>query len=82
VGNLPRNFARGDAFHNFDVRVSKIVRIGTRRFEGFVEAFNATNHVNFDKPTGNLRSSSFGRATQLVQNTSMRQVELGFRFDF
>jgi hypothetical protein len=82
VGNLPRNFARGDAYHNFDVRLSKIVRMGTRRFEAFVEAFNATNHVNFDRPTGNLRSTSFGRATSLLTNAAMRQIELGFRFDF
>jgi hypothetical protein len=82
VGDLPRNFARGDPYHSVDLRVSKIVRVGARRFEGFVEAFNATNYVNLARPNGNLRSTSFGQATQLLANSPMRQIELGFRFDF
>jgi hypothetical protein len=83
VGNVPRNYARGDAYHNVDVRLSKTMRFGNRRFEGFVESFNVANYAQFDRPTGNIRSSSFGRATRLLQNQGIpRQVELGFRFDF
>ena len=37
------------------------------------------NRVNYGQPVGNLRSSSFGRATS-IQGTP-RQVELGLRFD-
>jgi outer membrane receptor protein involved in Fe transport len=81
-GNVPRNYARGDAFHNVDVRLSKIVRLQNKRIEGFVEAFNVTNHVNYDRPTNNIRSASFGRATRLVPNSFMRQLEFGVRFDF
>jgi hypothetical protein len=81
-GNVPRNAARGDAFHNVDVRVSKIVRVQNLKFEAFVEAFNATNYINYARPTGNIRSTSFGRATQLLSGAPMRQVELGFRVDF
>jgi outer membrane receptor protein involved in Fe transport len=81
-GNVPRNYARGDQFHNLDVRVSKIVRVGGMRFEGFAEAFNATNYVNFDKPTNNIRSATFGQPSRLVPNSFMRQVEFGVRFDF
>ena len=81
-GNVPRNYARGDAFHSVDVRASKIVRLGSRRIEGFVEAFNVTNHVNYARPTNNIRSPSFGRATALLANSPMRQVEFGVRFDF
>jgi len=81
-GNVPRNYARGDPFHTLDVRASKIARIQNRRIEGFVEAFNVTNHVNFARPTNNIRSPSFGRATALLMNSPMRQVEFGLRFDF
>jgi hypothetical protein len=82
VGNVPRNAARGDAFHNVDVRLSKIFRVQNLKFEGFVESFNALNYANYDRPTGNIRSASFGRATRLLPNSAMRQVELGVRVDF
>jgi hypothetical protein len=80
VGNLGRNAALGDPYMVFDARVSRFVRLHNKRIEAFVEAFNATNHVNFDLPNGNLRSSSFGRATE-IQGTP-RQVEIGLRLDF
>jgi hypothetical protein len=80
VGNLGRNSAIGDPYMTLDMRVSKFVRLQQRRIEGFVEAFNVTNRVNFDLPTGNLRSSTFGQPTR-IQGTP-RQVEIGLRFDF
>jgi hypothetical protein len=80
VGNLARNSAIGDPYLTVDARVSKFVKMQRRRIEGFVEAFNVTNRVNFGQPVGNLRSSSFGTATT-IQGTQ-RQVELGVRFDF
>ncbi len=80
VGNLGRNSAIGDSYMTVDMRLSKFLRLGQKRVEGFAEAFNVTNRVNFDLPTGNLRSSSFGRPTA-IQGTP-RQVEIGVRFDF
>jgi hypothetical protein len=80
VGNLGRNTNIGDGFFRLDARLSKIARMGRRRIEGFAEAFNLTNQVNFGSPTGNLRSSSFGRPTAISGN--MRQVEIGVRLDF
>ena len=80
VGNLSRNSAIGPGFFRLDARLSKIVRFGTRRLEGFVEGFNLTNRVNLGGPTGNLRSANFGRSTAITG--TMRQVELGVRFDF
>ena len=80
VGNLGRNTNIGADFFRLDARLSKIVRMGRRRLEGFAEGFNLTNRVNFGSPTGNLRSVNFGRATAITGN--MRQVELGVRFDF
>ncbi len=80
VGNLERNYGTGPSFFTIDMRVSKFVQVSGVRFEGFIEAFNLTNQVNFGSPNGNLRSSAFGTSTSI--QGSMRQVELGFRFDF
>ena len=80
VGNLGRNANIGPSFVTLDVRVSKVVELQGLKFEGFVEAFNATNKVNFASPQGNLRSALFGTSTSIQGN--MRQVELGFRVDF
>jgi hypothetical protein len=38
--------------------------------------------VNLDTPQGSLRSSAFGRATEIHDDSSPRQVEIGFRVDF
>jgi len=80
VGNLARNTAIGDGYLSIDARVSKFVKLHGWRIEGFAEAFNVTNRVNNGQPVGNLRSSSFGKATS-IQGTP-RQVELGVRLDF
>jgi hypothetical protein len=80
VGNLGRNANIGPSFVTLDVRFSKVFEVQGLKFEGFVEAFNATNKVNFASPTGNLRSATFGKSTSIQGN--QRQVELGFRVDF
>lgn len=80
VGNLGRNSNIGPDFFRLDARLSKLVNLGGRRVEAFIEGFNITNRVNFGSPTGNLRSANFGRPTAISGN--MRQVELGMRFDF
>jgi hypothetical protein len=80
VGNLGRNANTGPSFVTLDVRVSKLFEVQRLRFEGFVEAFNATNKVNFSSPNGNLRSSLFGTSTSI--QGQQRQIELGLRIDF
>jgi len=80
VGNLGRNVNTGNPFFTLDARVSKFVQLTRMRVEGFVEAFNLTNRVNFGNPNGNVRSSSFGRSTGITG--TMRKVELGLRVDF
>jgi hypothetical protein len=80
VGNLGRNVNTGPSFFTLDARLSKFVQLDRVRVEGFFEAFNLANHVNFGNPTGNVRSSSFGRSTGI--QGQMRQVEIGVRVDF
>jgi hypothetical protein len=80
VGNLPRNYGVGPNFLQIDARVSKFLQLGSRRIEGFVEAFNLANRPNFGVPNGNLRSAQFGKSTGT--SGPSRQVEFGLRFDF
>lgn len=84
VGNLPRNFARGPAYAEAHLRVSKMFNFARTldRLEIFVEALNVTNHVNLATPQGNIRSAAFGQSTQFHNDSSPRRVELGFRVDF
>jgi hypothetical protein len=80
VGNLTRNANTGPSFVSLDARVSKFIQLQRLRFEVFLEAFNATNKVNFGAPNGNLRSALFGTSTGIQGN--QRQLEFGFRMDF
>jgi hypothetical protein len=85
VGNVPRNFGRGDSYFETHLRLSKIVNLPSDkldRLELFVEALNLTNYVNLATPQGNIRSAAFGRSTAVHGDSSPRQVEIGFRFDF
>lgn len=82
VGNLPRNFGTGPRFFSLDGRISKFVQISKRRIEGFVEGFNLLNRANLGLPTGNLRSSNFGKSSALAAGATPRQLEFGLRFDF
>jgi signal peptidase I len=80
-GTLGRNTNIGGDFFRLDARVSKFVQLRNFKVEAFVEGFNLTNRVNFARTQGNLRSAAtFGRPTAIEGN--MRQVEIGFRFDF
>jgi hypothetical protein len=79
-GTLGRNTNIGDGFFKVDARVSKFFQFQNTRLEAFIEGFNLTNNVNFQRTQGNLRSANFGQATQIEGN--MRQVEIGFRFNF
>lgn len=84
-GNLPRNFARGPSYAEAHLRVSKMINLSRAkldRLEIFVEALNVTNRVNLDTPEDNLRSAAFGRSTSFHNDSSPRQVELGFRLNF
>lgn len=78
-GTLGRNGFRGPNFRQLDIRLSKALQFGTRRFEIIAEAFNATNRVNFGAYTGNIQSAFFGRSQSA---SDPRQVQLGLRVDF
>ncbi|MBY0495430.1 MAG: carboxypeptidase regulatory-like domain-containing protein [Cyanobacteria bacterium] len=63
-----------------DVRATKQFRFGSKANVGvFLEAYNVFNTVNFDNPSGNLRSASFGVYTSA---RSARQIQWGARIQF
>src|SRR5262245_9101086 len=79
AGNLPRNAGRASGFWQLDLRLAKRVRLGRASVEGIIEAFNVTNHVNFNSPVGNLASALFGNPNTA---NDPRQVQLGVRVEF
>jgi hypothetical protein len=84
---FPRNSFRGPKFATWDMRFSKMFRLGDRReIEALFEVFNLTNYVNFNGDSNqgfinNFNSADFGTATQIIPN-SQRQAQLGVRFRF
>jgi hypothetical protein len=83
---IGRNSFIGEPNWTLSARLSKEVRIGARRLTGMLEAFNLTNRVNLTGYNGNIGGTT-GLVTDLsgiVPNAAdlMRQVQVGFRFDF
>jgi hypothetical protein len=60
-GNAGWNSLRGPGLFNIDVGLSRSFPIReAQRLQLRFEFFNATNHVNFNNPGGNINSSNFG----------------------
>lgn len=76
----PRNSRRGDSAVSVDIRVGKVVRLGVSgSATAFLEVFNVTNQVNYDRYIGTVTSSLFGQPTT---SGPARRVQLGFRIEF
>lgn len=74
------NSLRGDDYFSLDLRLSRIFSMGEdRRLQLILEAFNATNAVNFNRFNGNEQSDLFQQATQALNPF---QAQLGVRLDF
>lgn len=74
-----RNSARGTAFAQADVRVSRTFRFASRSVELLGEVFNLTNRTNWMNYNGGLNSSAVGQPTNAGPP---RQLQLGMRFSF
>ena len=79
-GNMGRGTLRKDAIGNFNAAVTKSWKWGGRgertvQFRG--EAFNVTNHPQFDEPQRNLTSPAFGKITNTLNDG--RVLQLGLR---
>ncbi|MFB3826815.1 MAG: TonB-dependent receptor domain-containing protein [Bryobacteraceae bacterium] len=78
-GNLGRNTFRKGGIANFNAAVSRSWRFGGRGERTLVlrgEAFNLTNHPQFDEPQRNLSSPAFGKITNTLNDGRVLQFGL------
>jgi len=77
-GNLGRNTFRKGPIANFNAALGKAWKIGGNG--GAVtlrgEAFNLTNHPQFDEPQRNLSSPAFGKITNTLNDGRVIQISL------
>jgi len=76
-----KNSLRGQSTITVNARLAKTVRFGeSRSLTAIAEAFNLENRANFGTRYGtNVTSANFQKVTGAGP---MRQIQLGFRFDF
>ncbi|HEY2040293.1 MAG TPA: carboxypeptidase regulatory-like domain-containing protein, partial [Edaphobacter sp.] len=68
-GNLQRNAFHGPGYFDLDASASRIFAFSEdRNLEIRADAFNATNHVNFNNPATGLVTTTFGRITGAKAN--------------
>ena len=78
-GSLGRNTFRKSGIANWNAALSKLWRFGGGREWTAVlraEAYNLTNHPQFDEPQRNLSSPSFGRITNTLNDGRVFQIGL------
>lgn len=79
-----RNSFRSGKYFTWDMRLSKFFKFDkSRQIEVFAQAFNITNHTNFDRDnyTTTYTSPNFGQPAAVIKN-SQRQAEVGARISF
>jgi hypothetical protein len=83
LGNAARRFFHGPGIENFDIQISKNVRLTeARSFDIRVEAFNVFNHAQFYGPAsvdGEVNDSNFG---QVVSAAAPRLLQVAAKFHF
>jgi hypothetical protein len=82
-GDLPRRSFRGPGFANFDLSMFKKFPIRvlseSSELQFRIEFYNALNQVNFNNPTANINSGSFGTISSA---RDARIGQLGLKFVF
>jgi len=80
LGNANRRFFHGPGFNNFDLSLTKDLRLTESKSLQFrAELFNAFNHTQFWGPTGEILNSNFGFVTSAH---SPRIGQVGMKFNF
>ncbi len=79
-GSLGRNTFRKGGIANVNAAVSKLWKFKTNGYSVTLagEAYNLTNHPQFDEPQRNLSSPAFGKITNTLNDG--RVLQLAFRF--
>jgi hypothetical protein len=79
-GNEGRNVARGPAFSNLDLSLTRtFVFKETARLQFRAESFNVLNHPNFGLPVADLNSANFGT---IFTAAPPRLMQLALKFIF
>ena len=83
LGNVPRRFFYGPGMNNFDMTLSKLLRVTElKSLEFRIEAFNLFNHAQFygaAAVNGEVNDPNFG---QVVSAAPPRLLQLAARFTF
>lgn len=83
LGNVPRRLFYGPGINNFDMTLSKMLRVTeSKSLEFRVEAFNVFNHAQFygaGSVDGEVNDPHFG---QVVNAAAPRLVQIAAKFDF
>jgi hypothetical protein len=73
----------GPHFFNIDASLVKDFHITERvKFSLRMDAFNSLNNVNLNAPNMSVGSATFGKSTDVLNNTFGRQLQLGLRLAF
>jgi hypothetical protein len=79
-GNAGRNIARGPAFTDLDLSLTRTFAVReTARLQFRAESFNAINHPNFGLPVADLNSANFG---QIFTAAPPRLMQFALKFIF
>ncbi|MBI1357094.1 MAG: hypothetical protein GC160_22360 [Acidobacteria bacterium] len=79
-GSAGRNVVTGPGQASVDMAVARTLSLGERlRLDLRAEAFNLTNHTNFDLPRRFADQATFGR---IVSAGAARQLQFGVRFTY
>jgi hypothetical protein len=80
LGNSSRRFFNGPGWNNWDIALEKNLALTeSKSFQFRAELFNAWNHAQFQSPSGNILSSTFG----FVTNANPARIgQLGIKFLF
>jgi hypothetical protein len=78
------NVLTGRPIHRLDLRLQEQIPIGGETsLSLFLEVFNALNHENYGKYTGNESNANYGKPTYSGELAyAARMMQLGFRFQF
>jgi hypothetical protein len=80
IGNANRRYFGGPGLNNWDMGLLKSISFTeSKMLELRFEAFNIFNHAQFQNPSGNINSSTFGKITAA---NAPRILQLGAKFHF
>jgi hypothetical protein len=80
IGNSPRRFFHGPGLNNWDLALLKDTKLTESKSLQFrFEAFNVFNHAQFNNPSGNIDSGTFG-VVNSANDPRIMQAALKFLF--